>query len=101
MKAFEHLFHRTLMQKLEQNKIREIASCLLQSCFEHSKQYVYHNSPVSSTAQTRNEVPKGSILGPLLFMPYIDVIFHISQPAAFVTYADDACMFLKVRILTE
>lgn len=93
-KAFDHLNRCIPIQKLGQCGIRGIASYLTKSHLQHCKQYVYHNTSTSSTAQIRNRVPQGSTLGSLLFITYTSNIFGIPHFTTFLTYADDTSVFL-------
>ena len=53
------------------------------------KQYVFLNSASSSYSEVNCGVPQGSILGPLLFIIYINDIVNSSKLLNFILFADD------------
>lgn len=53
------------------------------------KQYVYYNSSKSQLKDIICGVPQGSILGPLLFIIYVNDIINTSNILKFVLFADD------------
>ena len=71
-KAFDCLDHDILALKLEANGIRGIAKQWFQSYLSNRLQYVSVININSSLSQISHGVPQGSILGPLLFLIFIN-----------------------------
>jgi hypothetical protein len=88
-KAFDTLDHDILLQKLNFYGIRGIANKLMASYLANRKQYVIYNSLASSTEAVQIGVPQGAILGPLLFLLYINDIDSVSSYLLFLLFADD------------
>lgn len=76
-------------KSVERYGVRGIVSALLKSYIEGRKQFVYVNEFSSELLNIKCGVPQGSILGPKLFLMYINDICGISKKAKMVTYADD------------
>ena len=55
-------------------------------------QYVVYDGPKSSTLNVTCGVPQGSILGPLLFIIYVNDICNVSDLLYKILYADDTCV---------
>ena len=70
------------------------------SYLSNRKQYVYLNSAISPSLHINCEVSHGSILGPLLFIIYINDIVNAFHVANFIMFADDMNLFLKHLNLT-
>ena len=93
-KAFDMVEHSILLKKLEHYGIRGVALKWMQSYLNSRKQYVSVNGKNSTTRDMKYGVPQGSILGPLLFIIYINDIPETACFAKFILYADDANIIL-------
>ena len=71
--------HNILLNKLERYGIRGNALKWLESYLSNRKQFVAINGSESSTQIMEHGVPQGSILGPLLFIIYINDIPEIAH----------------------
>ena len=92
-KAFDTLVHSTLLHKMKHYGIDGLAHKLIKSYLENRKQYVEFNNKCSEMKNIKNGVPKGSILGPLLFLIYINDIPNVSNVFNFLMYADDTTLY--------
>ena len=92
-KAFDSLSHKILISKLKHYGICDIALKLMKGYLENRKQYVQFDTCTSDMKSIRNGVPQGSILGPLLFLIYINDFPNSSKLFNFLMYADDTTLF--------
>ena len=91
-KAFDTLNHGIWLTKLRYYGIQGIALNWFQSYLTKRSQYVQYNDTSSSIRKIETGVPQGSILGPLLFMIYMNDIHTVSDTFSFILYADDTTL---------
>ena len=92
-KAFDTLDHTILSNKLRYYGITDISLKWFLSYLAQRSQYVEVNGTQSSKRVIRTGVPQGSILGPLLFLIYINDIPSATEYLTFILYADDTTSF--------
>ena len=98
-KAFDTIDHRILVQKLEHYGIRGITQKWFQDYLNNRKQVVKYNQTRSSEMIIKSGVPQGSILGPILFLLYINDIENSSKLLSFILFADDTNIFYSHKCL--
>ena len=69
--------------------IRGISNNLIKDYLKDRQQFVVYNNSESNCRTITCGVPQGSILGPLLFLLYINDMAYISQLLTFILFADD------------
>ena len=91
-KAFDTLDHDILLDKLSYYGVKETALSLFKSYLSNRKQYVEYLNTTSNFTDIKTGVPQGSILGPLLFIIYINDFPSASTIFSLIMYADDTTL---------
>ena len=93
-RAFDTVNHSVLLKKLKYYGIKGKILQLLTSYLSDRKQYVSYGGRESTLLDIISGVPQGSVLGPLLFIIFINDIVNITDLAKFVLFADDLNLFV-------
>ena len=96
-KAFETVNHGILLRKLNHYGVRGVANAWFKSYLYNRSQYVSLNGVTSSIQLTNISVPQGSVLGPLLFILYINDMHSSRNHVTLTHYADDTTALLSNR----
>ena len=98
-KAFDTLNHNILLDKLNFYGIRGVALDWFSSYLRGRSQRTKFQSTLSEPRDITCGVPQGSLLGPLLFIIYVNDICKASDVLSFLMYADDTNIFLSNKQL--
>ena len=91
-KAFDTINHQILFSKLECYGIRGQPLKFIRDFLTNRFQYVEVNSCKSECKEIKCGVPQGSILGPLLFLFYINDIVNVTKNSQVLLFADDTVL---------
>ena len=94
-KAFDTLSHSVLLSKLSFYGIRGLPHSWFCSYLRNRKQFTVYDGQSSNSKMISSGVPQGSILGPLLFVIYINDIVNCSDFFKFVLFADDTSLIVS------
>ena len=100
-KAFDTVNHDILLDKLAYYGVSGMANNLLKSYLGNRKQYIDLDGSESSCLDIMTGVPQGSVLGPLLFLIYINDISVSSDKFNFILFADDTSLFGFITMKQE
>ena len=96
-KAFDTINHEILPNKLYHYGVRGTVYDWFKSCLFGRTQQVDYNSSILNREPISSSVPQGSILGPLLFIIYINDFSKCLKYSNNLSFADDTTIILSAK----
>ena len=98
-KAFDSVPHRKLISKLKSIQLNSALIRWICNYLSGRHQRVVVGGEISQSTPVISGVPQGSVLGPLLFLLYIDSLSHLqlSHGTKMVLYADDVLLYKGIQ----
>lgn len=100
-KAFDTLDHKILLHKLYKYGIRGVAHQWVTSYLKNRSQFVEIANIKSNNCNITCGVPQGSVLGPILFLLYVNDIVSVSQLLRCILFADDTTLFYSGKNIKD
>lgn len=100
-RAFETIDRTILLQKLQYYGITRAALDWFKSYLSDRRQKTKYGKNISSEVRIENGVPQGSVLGPLLFIIYINDINLVAGLHSLNLFADDTLLYCTHKNLDE
>ena len=100
-KAFDSVDHAILLRKLNFYGMRGIPQQWFADYLINRKQFVSINNSNSDLSNIPCGVSQGTILGPILFLFYINGFNNVLKKLWSIMFADDTNLFMTGKSLTE
>jgi retron-type reverse transcriptase len=99
-KAFDKVPHKRLIKKIENYGITNPILSWIQDFLTRRYQQVSINGETSNQKEVTSGIPQGSVLGPILFVIYINDLPEAVESAAYL-FADDTKIFRVINSLDD
>ena len=100
-KAFDSVPHRSLIAKLRQLNINKFLLKWIVDYLTDRTQCIGVEGATSPSQPVLSGVPQGSVLGPLLFIIYIDGLTNALSNSSMSLYADDLLLYRTIQSPTD
>lgn len=100
-KAFDKVNHNILMHKLENMGISGKINLWLKNFLTNRTQNVVIDGATSSPTDVLSGVPQGTVLGPVLFIVYMNDMSEIVQDSIIKCFADDSKLIKNIKNLSD
>ena len=100
-KAFDTINHEILLYRLTYCGIRGITWEWFRSYLKNRQQYVLFQGTQSSVLEIDCGVPQGSILGPLLFLIYMNDLLSCLNHSEVILFADDTTLYASSKNIVQ
>ena len=94
-KAFDTVSHIKLLEKLRCYRLNDMLISWITQFLSNRTQTVVVNDSVSTVCNVTSGIPQGSVLGPVLFVIYINDIVDIVKDSQIKLYADDSKLYIR------
>lgn len=94
-KAFDTVSHPQLLEALEDMGFRGPVLKLIRNYLNDRKQMVKIGSVFSNECVVEYGVPQGTVLGPILFILYLNNLFALKTKGTVISFADDTVIFYE------
>jgi hypothetical protein len=101
MKAFDTIDHTNVLHKLEFYGIRGITLEWFNNYLSNRTQFVKYQNAASDYENMTCGVPQGSVLGPLLFIIYVNDLPHCLNHNKSIQFADDTSIYASGKDIPE
>ena len=100
-KAFNSVNHKLLLKKLKNVGIRGNLLRWITSYLDNRNQLVRNSLMCSDKYKVKSGVPQGSVLGPTIFLLYINDIKHLNLKSQINLFADDTMIYSSNKNSTD
>lgn len=94
-KAFDTVPHRILLEKLNKLGIRGLPLKLFENYLTNRLQATYVNNTLSDQKFINCGIPQGTVLGPTLFLIFVNDLCNIKIDGELISYADDTVIIIE------
>ena len=100
-KAFDTVPHKRLIEKLRGYGIQGKLLCWIKDFLSERTQFVNVNGETSEESNVTSGVPQGSVLGPILFIYFINDMPNIQSQCSLKIFADDTKAFSAIQSVDD